>query len=206
MERSTDAIGGSLEGTSSFFGDLNTNDMQQLDTGDLDNHDGSTGTVCDEDADTPWQLVSTNLLSGQLLEEVSYAPSIRTDFSGFLPEFSADDDLGIAEGYNPEAVVQAAWKSLTAETPKLLWECNFWDRFLDPNVSAMDMLEKGLKRPLPAPIWQDSTAHPLQRLTEEFFQNRFKKSKVFFNMSGTFQNVVEEKNEKLSGKLQLDDG
>ena len=44
------------------------------------------GTVCDEDADTPWQLVSTNLLSGQLLEEVSYAPSIRTDFSGFLPE------------------------------------------------------------------------------------------------------------------------
>ena len=87
MERSTDAIGGSLEGTSSFFGDLNANDMQPLDTGDLDNHDGSNGTVCDEDADTPWQLVSTNLHSGQLFEEVSYAPSIRTDFSGILPEF-----------------------------------------------------------------------------------------------------------------------
>ena len=176
MERSTDAIGGSLEGTGSLFGDLNTNDFQQLDTGDLDNHEGSLGTVCDENTDAQWQLVSTNLLGGQLFDDVSYSPSIRTDFSGFLPDFSADDDLGIAEGYNPEAVVQAAWKSLTAETPKLPWECNFWDRFLDPNVSAMDMLEKGLKRPLPAPIWQDSNSAPSAEVDRRVFSEAFSRS------------------------------
>ena len=179
MERSTDAIGGSLEGTGSLFGDLNTNDFQQLDTGDLDNHEGSLGTVCDENTDTQWQLVSTNLLGGQLFDDVSYSPSIRTDFSGFLPDFSADDDLGIAEGYNPEAVVQAAWKSLTAETPKLPWECNFWDRFLDPNVSAMDMLEKGLKRPLPAPIWQDSNSAPSAEVDRRVFPKPFQEVKGF---------------------------
>jgi hypothetical protein len=106
--------------------------------------------------DLQWQLVSSNLFGGQLLDDLSYSPSIHTDVSGHLPEFSADDDLGVVEGYNPEAVVQAAWKSLTAETPKLPWERNFWDRILDPNVSATDMLERGVKRPLPAPIWQGS--------------------------------------------------
>ena len=64
-------------------------------------------------------MVSTDLLGLRQQDDVSYTPSIPTDFSGYLPDFSADEDLGIAEGYNPESVVQAAWKSLATEVPKL---------------------------------------------------------------------------------------
>ena len=173
---------------------------------DLDNHEGSLGAVCDENTDSQWQLVSSNWFSGQLLDDLSYSPSIRTDFTGYLPEFFADDDLGVAEGYNPEAVVQAAWKSLTAGTPKLLWERNFWDRFLDPNVSAMDIRERGSSGHCLLLYGRVLKARPLQRLTGECSQSLFKKSKVLFNMSEMFQSVAGEKNEKLFGKQQLEDG
>jgi hypothetical protein len=206
MEIFADAGSGSLEGTGSLFGDLDSNDMQHLDTVDLDNHEGSLGAVCDENTDSQWQLVSSNWFSGQLLDDLSYSPSIRTDFTGYLPEFFADDDLGVAEGYNPEAVVQAAWKSLTAGTPKLLWERNFWDRFLDPNVSAMDIRERGSSGHCLLLYGRVLKARPLQRLTGECSQSLFKKSKVLFNMSEMFQSVAGEKNEKLFGKQQLEDG
>ena len=203
MEIFADAGSGSLEGTGSLFGDLDSNDMQHLDTVDLDNHEGSLGAVCDENTDSQWQLVFSNWFSGQLLDDLSYSPSIRTDFTGYLPEFFADDDLGVAEGYNPEAVVQAAWKSLTAGTPKLLWERNFWDRFLDPNVSAMDIRERGSSGHCLLLYGRVLKARPLQRLTGECSQSLFKKSKVLFNMSEMFQSVAGEKNEKLFGKQQL---
>ena len=81
-----------------------------------------------------------------------YSPSAPTDSSGFLPGISVDSDLQLVEKYDPDSMVRAAWKSLQPTVPKLPWEGNFWDRFLDPNVSAMDMLESSFKRPLPAPV------------------------------------------------------
>jgi len=114
-------------------------------------------------------MVSTDLLGLRQQDDVSYTPSIPTDFSGYLPDFSADEDLGIAEGYNPESVVQAAWKSLATEVPKLPWERNFWDKFLDTNVSAKDMLERGYKRPMPAPFRQDSQSAPSAEVERRVF-------------------------------------
>ena len=42
-------------------------------------------------------MVSTDLLGLRQQDDVSYTPSIPTDFSGYLLDFSADEDLGIAE-------------------------------------------------------------------------------------------------------------
>ena len=34
---------------------------------------------------------------------------------------------------------------------ELPWESDFWTKFLDPNVTAVEMLTKGIKRPMPVP-------------------------------------------------------
>jgi len=168
-----------LEGTEQLFGDTEKTDLHLVHAdgsgGFGDIHAGVTG----ETQESQWHLVSSDLFGLRQHDEVSYSPSIRTDFSGLLPEISTDDDLNIVEGYNPEAVVQSAWKSLAAETPKLPWERNFWDKFLDPNVSAMDMLEKGFKRPLPAPIWEDDTSAPSTEVDRRVFPKPFKEVKGF---------------------------
>ena len=81
---------------------------------------------------------------------VSYTPSIgKTDFSGILPVMTADEEVGLSATCNAEAIVGSAWSTLQTETHKLPWEDDFWERFLDPTVSAYSMLEKGFKRPMP---------------------------------------------------------
>jgi hypothetical protein len=195
-----------LEGTEQFFGDTEKTDLHFLDAGGSGSFGDTPVGVTGETQDSQWHLVSSDLFGLRQHDDVSYSPSIRTDFSGLLPELSTDDDLNVAEGYNPEAVVQSAWKSLAADTPKLTWERNFWEKFLDPNVSAMDMLEKGFKRPLPAPIWEDTNSAPQLKLTDEFSQNRSKRSKAFYNMLEIFLSAAGEKSVKPFGRLLSDDG
>ena len=168
-----------LKGLNSLLETWEKTDLHLVDAdssgGFGDMHAGVTG----ETQESQWHLVSSDLFGLRQQDEVSYSPSIRTDFSGLLPEISTDEGLNIVEGYNPEAVVQSAWKSLAAETPKLPWERNFWDKFLDPNVSAMDMLEKGFKRPLPAPIWEDDTSAPSAEVDRRVFPIPFEEVKGF---------------------------
>ena len=78
-----------------------------------------------------------------------YEPSLLSDFSEMLPTVSGLPCGSLSEDYSPELVVQSAWKSLPSKEPELPWEGGFWDNFLNPNVSAMDMLSKGIKRPAP---------------------------------------------------------
>ena len=80
-----------------------------------------------------------------------YEPSILDDFSGFIPVFTSDGQVPLVDKYDAERVVQSAWKSLPAREMELPWESDFWTKFLDPNVSAMDMLTRGIKRPVHAP-------------------------------------------------------
>ena len=68
----------------------------------------------------PTNLDSTDMF-GLPDGDTGYSPSVRTDFSGFMPESSFGHNLDVASDYNPETVVQAAWKSLSAETFKLPW-------------------------------------------------------------------------------------
>lgn len=115
----------------------------------------------------------------QRQDDVGCSPSIRTDFSGFRPDFSADDALDVADGYDPGVIVQSAWKRLAAETPKLPWEQSFWEKFLYTSVSAMDMLEKGFRRPLLALIWGDNSSAPSTKVARRAFPNPFQEVKGF---------------------------
>ena len=99
-----------------------------------------------------WTLVTDNgcgtfsAHSGSL-----YEPSIASDFSGFLPAFTTDGCLPVAVGYDADRIVQFAWKSLQNTELEPHWESDFWTRFLDPNITALDMMTKGIKRPMPVP-------------------------------------------------------
>ena len=80
-----------------------------------------------------------------------YEPSLASDFSGFLPAFTADGCSPVAVGYDADKIVQSAWKSLPNTELEPHWESDFWTRFLDPNITALDMMTKGIKRPMPVP-------------------------------------------------------
>ena len=84
-------------------------------------------------------------------QQSDYEPSILDDFSGFIPVFTSDGQVPLVDKYDAERVLQSAWKTLPAREMELPWESDFWTKFLDPNVSAMDMLTRGIKRPVPAP-------------------------------------------------------
>ena len=71
-----------------------------------------------------------------------YEPSILSEFAGFLPHVTSDGLESFPEDYNADRVVQAAWKALPNKELELQWESDFWNRFLDPNVSALDMMSK----------------------------------------------------------------
>ena len=86
-------------------------------------------------------------LSGHSSE---YEPSC-VEFSGFLPDFTSDGQEPLVLGYDADRIVQSAWKSLPSRELEVHWESDFWSQFLDPNITAMDMMTKGLKRPMPAP-------------------------------------------------------
>ena len=85
-----------------------------------------------------------------LVEQATqYEPSLLSDFHAILP---VDSDISLEEleaSYNPELVVQSAWKSLTNKEMELPWEGGFWDKFLDPNIPAIELFSRGIKRPLP---------------------------------------------------------
>ena len=91
------------------------------------------------------QFDGHELFGGPEVELSGYSPSVASNFDEMLPGTSWGDDMHFTDRYSPETVVQSAWKSLRPETPKMPWEESFWDRFLDPNISAMDMLEKSYK-------------------------------------------------------------
>ena len=69
-----------------------------------------------------------------------YDPSCCTDFSGFLPHGTSDGQEPLSLQYNADRILHSAWNSLPSREPELYGEHDFWTRFLDPNVSAMDML------------------------------------------------------------------
>ena len=125
----------------------------------------------------------TNLDFADLLglpdDNAGYSPSVCTDFSWFLPETSFGNNLGVASNYNLETLVQSAWKSLSAENFKLPWERGFWDRFLDPNQSVMDMMGKEFKRPLPAPVIQESGSASSREVERRVFPKPFQEVKGF---------------------------
>ena len=77
-----------------------------------------------------------------------YDPSCCTDFSGFLPHGTSDGQEPLSLKYDADRILHSAWNSLPSREPELHGESDFWTRFLDPNISAMDMLTKGIKRPM----------------------------------------------------------
>ena len=176
MDLPTEEIGASLAESGQQSGGPETIGLSHLDTGflELQNVEVDAGEILEP----PTNLDSTDLF-GSLHEDAGYSPSVCTDFSGFLPENSSVSDLGVASDYNPETVVQSAWKSLSAETFKLPWERGFWDPFLDPNKSVMDMMEKGFKRPLPAPVIQDSGSTSSSEVERRVFPRPFQEVKSF---------------------------
>ena len=102
-------------------------------------------------------LSSWTLVTGHVFGSVSehagsmYEPSIASDFSGFLPVFTTDGCKPVAVDYDADRVVQSAWKSLPNIELEPHWESDFWTRFFDPNTTALDMMTKGIKRPMPVP-------------------------------------------------------
>ena len=104
-------------------------------------------------------------------DQSGYSPSIQTDFSGFLPTVSASD--------NAHLMVRSAWKSLSSESPKLPWEGNFWEDFLNPNVSALDMVERSFKRPLPAPVSDEQVGSSTVEVDHRVVHKPFKEIKGF---------------------------
>ena len=108
--------------------------------------------------------------------EPSYEPTdvAPTDFSGFLPDPSFDDELPLSEKYEPDRIVQSAWKSLPTDDLKLPWETGFWDQFFDPNISAWDMMHKGFKRPVPAPVVSETAASSSQEVDRRVASKPFK--------------------------------
>ena len=78
-----------------------------------------------------------------------YEPSLLSDFSAMLPAVSDASVDTLADDYNAEMVVQSAWQTLTNRELELPWDGGFWNSFLDPTVSAMDLFTRGMKRPMP---------------------------------------------------------
>ena len=94
------------------------------------------------------------LFGGSELEHNSpyYEPSLLpTDFSETLPCPSFEQPVALASNYNVDAVVNSAWNSLRSDVYKLPWETDFWNQFLDPGVTGMEQMARGVKRPMSTP-------------------------------------------------------
>ena len=115
--------------------------------------------------------------------DTEYEPSIRDDISEMLPFVTDQDDVGISENYNTDVIVQSAWKSLPNREIELPWESGFWNKFLDPSVSAYDMLTRGIKRPMPF------HAEPLQRETMEDVVDKRVMTKQTLPVKGFLQHI-----------------
>ena len=115
--------------------------------------------------------------------DTEYEPSIRDDISEMLPFVTDQDDVGISENYNTDVIVQSAWKSLPNREIELPWESGFWNKFLDPSISAYDMLNRGIKRPMPF------HAEPLQRETMEDVVDKRVMTKQTLPVKGFLQHI-----------------
>ena len=100
--------------------------------------------ACEDDGS--WTHVGN---AGFQRANTEYEPSIGTDFSGMLPFATEPTGSSISEKYDPDVIVQSAWKSLPSRELEMPWESGFWNKFLDPNVTAWDMMTRGIKRPAP---------------------------------------------------------
>ena len=58
-----------------------------------------------------------------------YDPSIGTDFSGMLPFATEQDGLSVSDNYDPDVIVQSAWKSPPSRELEMPWESGFWNKF-----------------------------------------------------------------------------
>ena len=138
---------------------------------------------------------------------VAYSPSIRmTDFSEGLPDISASDG-GLSSSYNVDAVVSAAWNSLKSEEYKLPWETGFWNQFLDPNVTVMEQMSKGFKRPMPVPVIEPSSSSAVDEVERRVVQKTFPLITSFLkNIKDIPERSWQEERETLCGKQVLDAG
>ena len=81
-----------------------------------------------DDGQGSWSHVEPFGVSGQLdvIGQVSeYEPSLLSDFHAMLPVNSDISLEQLEESYNPELVVQSAWKSLANKEMELPWEGGF---------------------------------------------------------------------------------
>ena len=115
--------------------------------------------------------------------DTEYEPSIRDDISEMLPFVTDQDDVGISANYNTDVIVQSAWKSLPNREIELPWESGFWNKFLDPSISAYDMLARGIKRPMPF------HAEPLQHGTMEDVVDKRVVTKQTLPVTGFLQHI-----------------
>ena len=178
MDSSREVSGVDLDNAGPIFSELETSGLSHLETGFLELRHGTDGHVSGEIIDLE-EPTGNNDLFGVTANDADYSPSILTDFSGVLPGVSEDEGIELSKHYDPEAVVQSAWKSLTHEGPKLPWESNFWERFLDPNVSAMDLMDRGYKRPAPAPFFQEPSGASAVEVERRVFPKPFQEVKGF---------------------------
>ena len=128
MEFSFENVGASLAESETNVGELETNGLSHRDDGSLEVQNDTAEVESGEILGSHAEFVSTDLF-GLPYEDAGYSPSVCTDFSGFLPDSSWNQSGEVSGDYNPETMVQSAWKSLAAETVKLPWELGFWDKF-----------------------------------------------------------------------------
>ena len=147
-----------------------------------------------EEDPTNWPY-SEGLLDATDPDTTDYAPSIATDFSGFLPDASTDDALELDDSYNPDAILQSAWKSLQSKEPEMVWSGDFWDQFLDPKVSAFSMMQQSYKRPMPVPVHSEPASS-----TDMEVSRRVVPRTDFCSTYVMYQNVAGKRNVKLFGK------
>ena len=86
------------------------------------------------------------------------------------------------------------------DEPKMPWDGNFWDRFLDPAVSAMDMLEKGYKRPYPVEVHSEASSASGVEVERRVFPKPFLAVRVFCSISGMSLSAAGKKRGTLCGK------
>lgn len=84
-----------------------------------------------------------------LAPSVSYAPSLRSDFTEDFEVIYSDVRTPVSANYNPDRLVSAAWHGLQQDEPKQVWETGFWNSFFDPNKHVLDINARGFKRPMP---------------------------------------------------------
>ena len=113
---------------------------------------------------------------GLSVGDLEYEPScIPTDYSAAFPnDFGLRDvQIPLSKDYDAGRVLESAWRNLPNDEYVLPWDAGFWNKFLDPNKSALDMFMPKLKRPLPMPLVESgatsSSAAVDRRVTAKTF-------------------------------------